>query len=182
MSCTKQLLVSRAANAAGPGHLLAWQRLGAWLGAFGLVICLMGCQPQVKKPTASPPPMPTAAPLPRPVRPTFYVTVNQLRLRACPGKDCPETSTLALNTAVEKLGEIDKWTQIKVRKDATIGYVSSRYLAQQPVTVAKATRRNHRKTKHHEATPPPEPAGAEEAEGGATPQQPEPSPPLPKVM
>ena len=98
-------------------------RLGAWICALGLVICLTACQPRVNNAPPLPPPLPPAAPLSQPVRPTFYVTINQLTLRACPGKDCPKISALELNEEVEKMGEIENWTQIRVKKDGTIGYV-----------------------------------------------------------
>jgi hypothetical protein len=179
MSCAKQLILSRPANGAGIGHLIAGRRLGTWLGVLGLLICLLGCQPRVNKSPALPPPVPAAAPLPRPVHPTFYVTVNHLRLRACPGKDCPENSTLEFNTEVEKLGEIEKWTQIRVKKDGTIGYVSSRYLAPHPVATAKPARKKPKLAKRRKAT---QPHVAAKAEGEAAPQLPEPSPPLPHVM
>jgi SH3-like domain-containing protein len=120
-----------------------------------------------------------ATPLPRPVRPTFYVTVNQLSLRACPGLDCPKTSTLELNAEVEKMGESKNWTQIRVKKDGNIGYVSSRYLSPQPVDVAKPTKKKHKKAKHRKATQPPEAAGEEGKDGS---KKQEPSPPLPRVM
>ena len=119
-------------------HSVDKQRPGAWICALALVICLMGCQSQDYRTPPLPPPLPPVAPLPQPVRPTFYVTINQLNLRACPGLDCPKTSALELNAEVEKLGEIENWTQIRVKKDGTIGYVSSRYLSPQPVKVASA--------------------------------------------
>ncbi len=104
--------------------------LGARLAALGLVICLAGCQQQqVSKPPPLPPPPPPAAQLPRPVRPTFYVTINRLSLRTCPGLDCRKISTLELNAEVEKMAELKYWTQVKVKKDGTIGYVSSKYLS-----------------------------------------------------
>ena len=153
-------------------------RPGAWICALGLVICLMGCQPRVNKAPPLPPPLPpTAAPLPRPVRPTFYVTINQLSLRACPAIDCRKISTLELNAEVEKMGEIENWTQIKVKKDGTIGYVSSRYLSPQPVKVAQLTKKKPKKAKPRKATQPPEAAG-EEGEAGSKKQ--ESSPPLPE--
>jgi hypothetical protein len=130
----------------------------------------MGCQPRVYTAPPLPPPQPPAVPLPQPVRPTFYVTINQLNLRACPGKDCPKTSVLELNAEVEKMGEIENWTQIRVKKDGSIGYVSSRYLSPQPVNVAK-----RKKAKPPKATQPPEAAG-EEREAG--PKEQEPLPPL----
>jgi hypothetical protein len=154
-------------------------RPGAWIGALGLVICLMGCQPQIYKTPPLPPPLPPVAPLPPPVRPTFYVTINQLSLRACPGTDCPKTSTLPLNAEVEKIGEIENWTQVRVKKDGTIGYVSSRYLSPQPVKVAKPAKKKPRKAKSHKASQPPKAAGEE---GESTPKEQEPSPPLPRVM
>jgi hypothetical protein len=137
----------------------------------------MGCQPRVNKAPPLPPPLTPAAPLPRPVRPTFYVTINQLSLRACPGIDCPKTSTLKLNVEVEKMGEIENWTQIKVKKDGTIGYVSSRYLSPQPVKVAQPTKKKPKKAKPPKATQPPEAAGEE---GKAGPKKQEPSPQLPE--
>jgi hypothetical protein len=164
---------------AGTGHPIGSARPVAWICALGLVICLMGCQPRVNKTPPVPLPPKPAATLPRPVRPTFYVTINELNLRACPGLDCPKTSTLELNAEVEKLGEIGDWTQIKVKKDGTIGYVSSRYLSPHLVEVAKPTKKKLKKAKHRKATQPPAMAGKE---GEAEPKQPEPSPPLPRVM
>ena len=155
----------------------AYGRPSAWICALGLVICLMGCQPRVNKAPPLPPPLPPAAPLPQPVRPTFYVTINQLNLRACPGKDCPKISALELNAEVEKMGEIENWTQIRVKKDGTIGYVSSRYLSPQPVEVAQLTKKKPKKAKPPKATQPPEAAGEE---GEAGPKKQEPSPPLPE--
>ena len=128
----------------------------------------MGCQPRANEAPPLPPPLPPAAPLSRPVRPTFYVTINQLNLRACPGKDCPRTSTLELNAEVEKMGEIEHWTQIRVKKDGTIGYVSSRYLSPQPVKVAQLTKKKPKKAKPPKATQTPEAAGEE---GGSRAQE-----------
>jgi len=152
-------------------------RPGAWIGALGIVICLMGCQPGVYKTAPLPPPLPPAAPLSQPVRPTFYVTINQLNLRACPGKDCPKTSALELNAEVEKMEEIENWAQIRVKKNGTIGYVSSRYLSPQPVKVAQLTKKKPKKAKTPKATQSPETAGEE---GGAGPKKQEPSPPRPE--
>jgi hypothetical protein len=177
MFCAEQLMFSGAAIGAGTGPLIGLGRIGAWICALGLVICLMGCQPQINKAPPLPPPLPPAAPLPQPVRPTFYVTINQLNLRACPGKDCPKTSALELNAEVEKMGEIENWTQIRVKKDGTIGYVSSRYLSPQPVKIAKSTKKKPKKAKPPKATQPPEAAG-EEGEAGLKKQ--EPSAPLPE--
>ena len=154
-------------------------RPGAWICALGLVICLMGCQPRVYEAPPLPPPLPPAAPLSRPVRPTFYVTINQLNLRACPGKDCPRTSTLELNAEVEKMGEIEHWTQIRVKKDGTIGYVSSRYLSPQPVKVAQLTKKKPKKAKPPKATQTPEAAG-EKGEAGPKEQEPLPPPSEPE--
>ncbi len=111
------------------------------------------------------------------MRPTFYVTVNQLSLRSCPGLNCPKTSTLELNAEVEKMGESENWSQIKVKKDGAIGYVSSRYLSQQPVKVAQLTKKKLKKAKPRQATQPPEAAGEEEEAG---PNQQGPSSPLPE--
>ncbi len=162
-------------------------RLGAWVCALGLVIGLMGCQSQVNKAPVLPPPPPLAAPSPRPVRTTFYVTIKQLSLRSCPRIDCPKISTLDINAEVEKMGEIENWTQIKVKKSGTIGYVSSRYLSPRPVEVSQATKKKFRKAKAHKAARPPEVA-REEVEAGPKNQEsssplsePE-GPKIPRVM
>ena len=150
------------------------RRPSVWICALGLVIGLMGCQPGVYNASPLPRPLPAPVPLPRPFHPTFYVTINQLNLRACPGKDCPKNSALELNAEVEKLGEIENWTQIRVKKDGTIGYVSSRYLSPQPVKLAQAARKKPKKAKPPKATRPHEAAGEE----GAEPKKQEPSPQL----
>jgi hypothetical protein len=174
-----KLMFSSAASSAGPGHLIGSGHSGAWICALGLVICLIGCQPREHKSPPLPQPVAPAASRPRPARPTFYVNVNQLRLRACPGMDCPKTSTLELNTEVEKMGEIENWTQVEVKKDGTIGYVSSGYLSPHPVEVAKSGKKKPKKAKHRRTTRPSEVA----REGGeAGPKKQEPSPPLPRVM
>ena len=67
-------------------------------------------------------------------RPTFYVTVNRLNLRACPGMDCPKIAVLDRNQEVEKVGDADDWSQIRIKQDGTIGWVSSRYLSPTPVS------------------------------------------------
>ena len=174
MSCVEQLIFSGAAS-----HLSGLRRAGAWICALGLVIGLMGCQPRVSKSPSLPPPVTRAAPLPRMVGPTFYVSINKLRLRACPGLDCPKISTLELNAEVETMGKIENWTQIKVKKDGTIGYVNSRYLSPHPVEVARITKKKPKKVKHRKAKQHPETAGEE---GNAGLKNQEPSPPLPRVM
>jgi uncharacterized protein YgiM (DUF1202 family) len=151
--------------------------MGAWIGALGPVICLMGCQPQVYRTPPLAPPLPPVVQLPGPVRPTYYVSINHLNLRSCPGIDCPKTSALELNTEVEKLGEVENWTQIRVKKDGAIGYVSSHYLSPQPVKVAKQVKKRPKKAKSHKASQPPKATG-EEGEAGPKKQE----PPLPQVM
>ena len=160
-------------------HNVDKQRPGAWICALTLVVCLMGCQSPASRTPPLPPPLPPVAPLPQPVRPTFYVTINQLNLRTCPGLDCPKACALELNAEVEKLGEIENWTQVRVKKDGTIGYVSSRSLSPQPVKVASRAKKKPKPARLPKATQPPVAAGEE---GEAGPQKQEPSPPLPRVM
>lgn len=152
---------------------------GAWLCALGLIICLLGCQTQVSKVPPSPPPLPPRPAQPKAVRPTFYVTANQLSLRACPGLDCRKITALKLNAEVEKMGESQNWTQIKVKKDGTIGYVSSRYLSPRPVDVAQLAKKKPKKIKPRKAAQPPE---ARVKEGKVLPANQEPEPPIPRVM
>ena len=103
---------------------------------LGLALCLAGCQGLFPKPVYSPPVVqaPPPPPPPAPVaRPTFYVTVNRLNLRACPGMDCPKIAVLDQNQEVEKVGDAEDWSQIRIKRDGTIGWVSSRYLSATPV-------------------------------------------------
>jgi hypothetical protein len=148
-------------------------RPGAWICVLGLFICLMGCQPRPYQAPPPPPPPPLPAPPPRVARPTFYVAINQLNLRSCPGIDCPKISALELNAEVEKMGEVGKWTQVRVKKDGMMGYVSSRYLSPTPVEVAPPTKKKP-KTKAKKATPPKatQPPKPTEAEGEAPPKKP----------
>ncbi len=155
------------------------ERLGAWICILGVVICLLGCQTQVSKAPPLPPPLPPKPAQPRAVRPTFYVTANHLSLRACPGLDCKKITTLKLNAEVEKMGESQNWTQVKVIKDGTIGYVSSRYLSSHPVDAAHLARKKSKKTKPRKVTRPPE---VTVEEGKAWPANQEPAPPIPRVM
>ena len=133
-------------------------RPGVWICALGLVICLLGCQPRAYQSSPLPPPLPPAATPPRPARPILYVGINQLILRACPGKDCPKIYPLELNAAVEKIGETENWTQIRVQKDGNMGWVNSRYLSQKRVEVAPGSKRKRQEVKRSIATKPPKPA------------------------
>ena len=106
-----------------------------WVG-LGLALCLAGCQNLFPRPVYTPPvaPAPPAPPPPAPVaRPTLYVSVNRLNLRACPGMDCPKIAVLDQNQEVEKVGDAADWSQIRITRDGTIGWVSSRYLSATPV-------------------------------------------------
>jgi hypothetical protein len=102
--------------------------------AFGLA----GCAP----PRYIPPPLPRApiAPAvpPQVSRPVFYVKVNHLNLRACPGMDCPKISLLERNEEVEKVGAAEDWFQIRVKRDGRLGWVDSRYLSPTPVGAPEA--------------------------------------------
>jgi hypothetical protein len=120
---------------------LGFARLGLWLLAFLLVCCLAGCEPSFygggPKPAPLPPPAPPAPP-PQVTRPLFYVTANRLNLRACPGMDCPKISVLERNEEVEKVGESEDWSQIRVKRDGRLGWVNTRYLSAQPASEAPA--------------------------------------------
>ena len=89
-----------------------------------------------------PPPLPGAptAPAlpPRVSRPVFYVKVNHLNLRACPGMDCPKISLLERDEEVEKVGAAEDWFQIRVKRDGRLGWVDSRYLSPTPVAAPEA--------------------------------------------
>jgi hypothetical protein len=131
--------------------------------ALGLALSLAGCKTLFPKPVYVPPTAPAPAPPPpQVVRPLFYVAVNRLNLRACPGMDCPKIGLLNRNEEVEKVGQAEDWTQIRVIRDGTIGWVSSRYLSATPVAV-----------------PPPE---AAPAPGAPIPPEVVTPPPLPKPI
>ena len=137
----------------------SWVTLGVGLG---LVLCLAGCQSLFPQPAYTPPPRAhragPAPPPPQVARPTLYVAVNRLNLRACPGMDCPKIAVLDRNEEVEKVGAAADWSQIRVKRNGTIGWVSSRYLSATPV-----------------AAPPPEMAPAPTPAPEVTP------PPLPEI-
>jgi hypothetical protein len=134
----------------------SWCTIGLGLG---LVLCLAGCQTMFPRPVYTPPRAPAPqGPPPAPVaRPTFYVTVNRLNLRACPGMDCPKIAVLDRNQEVEKVGDAEDWSQIRLKEGGTIGWVSSRYLSPTPVSATP------------EVAPPP------------TPPETETPPPLPEI-
>ena len=113
----------------------SWATLGVGLG---LALCLSGCQYLFPQPSYAPPPAPLPPPAqarrPQIVRPTFYVNVKGLlNLRACPGMDCPKIAILNRNEEVEQVGTAGDWTQIRVKSNGTIGWVSSRYLSSTPL-------------------------------------------------
>lgn len=97
--------------------------------AFGLAGC---AQPRYVPPPLPPGPVAPKVP-PQVSRPVFYVKVNHLNLRACPGMDCPKISLLERNEEVEKVGAAEDWFQIRVKRDGRLGWVDSRYLSPTPV-------------------------------------------------
>ena len=143
-----------------------------WVG-LGLALCLAGCKSIFPQPVYTPPavPAPQAPPSPAPVaRPTFYVAVNRLNLRACPGMDCPKIAVLDRNQEVEKVGDAEDWSQIRSKRDGTIGWVSSRYLSATPVAAAPEVAPP---TPPEAVTPPPLPEKPEKAK---------PTPPSPPAV
>ena len=106
-----------------------WCRWQLLLGLVLALVCL-SCRPSVAPgPRQAPPPPPAAHPEPPPQRPTFYVKVGRLNLRAGPGMDFPKLGLLERNEEVEKVGEAENWYQIRVKRDGTLGWVSSEYLS-----------------------------------------------------
>jgi uncharacterized protein YgiM (DUF1202 family) len=111
-----------------------WCRWQLLLGAVLAVVCL-SCQPSVAPlPRQAPPPPPPARPETPPQHPSLYVKVGRLNLRAGPGMDFPKLGSLERNEEVEKLGEAENWYQVRVKRDGTLGWVSSEYLSSTPVT------------------------------------------------
>ncbi|MEJ2225671.1 MAG: SH3 domain-containing protein [Syntrophobacterales bacterium] len=82
------------------------------------------------------PPPPRVAPAP-PQRPSYYVKVDLLNLRAGPGMDFPKIGQLNRNEELEKVGETEDWFQVRVKRSGTLGWVAARYLSGQPVSVAQ---------------------------------------------
>jgi hypothetical protein len=101
-----------------------------------LAFWLAGCAPRIIETPYVPPPPPKPAPPPEVQRPVFYVAATRLNLRGCPGMDCPKISMLEQNEVVEKIGELDDWCEVVVKRDGRRGWVSSRHLATEPVTPA----------------------------------------------
>ncbi len=120
---------------------LSWMRLAGCC----LALWLAGCAPKIFETPYVPPPLPAKPAPPAPVsRQVFYVAAKRLNLRACAGMDCPKISLLEQNEVVEKLGQMDEWYEVMVKRDGSRGWVDSRYLSPEPVTPAV------------EAPPPPE--------------------------
>ena len=130
-----------------------------WLWSLVLALCLAGCMPSLYGPAAPPPPPPAPTPPPPPQvgRPIFYVTVNRLNLRACPGMDCPKISVLERNEEVERVGDAEDWSQIRVKRDGRLGWVNSRYLSKEPLAAAPAVAPPPGPTPPAVVTPPPLP-------------------------
>jgi uncharacterized protein YraI len=140
-----------------------WQLL---IGAVLAMVCL-SCQPKVAPlPRQAPPPPPATRPEP-PQRPSLYVKVGRLNLRAGPGMDFPKLGSLERNEEVEKLGEAENWYQVRVKRDGTLGWVSSEYLSSTPVTSPIET-------------PVPETPSAPSAKEKVTPPTPDAEPKKPK--
>lgn len=147
-------------------ELAVWRKSWAIaLLAVGLALCLTGCETLFPKPVYVPPPAAAPPPPPRAQIPraTLYVAVNRLNLRACPGMDCPKITVIERNEAVEKIGSAGDWSQIRIKRNGTIGWVSSRYLSATP------------------ATPPPEVAAPPAVKPPPLPPQPELGQPVPAV-
>ena len=113
------------------GFRFRWQLL---LGA-SLAMACFSCRPaaprypgrRCRRPRWSAPEQP-------PERPSFYVKVARLNLRAGPGMDFPKLGTLERNEEVEKVGEAENWYQVRVKRDGTLGWVSSEHLSSTPVS------------------------------------------------
>lgn len=109
---------------------------GNWQWLLGVVLALacLSCQPRMAPVAPPPPPSPPPRVTPEPPkRPTYYVRVDLLNLRAGPGMDFPKIGQLKRNEALEKVGEAEDWFQVRVKRDGTLGWVASRYLSGQPV-------------------------------------------------
>ena len=113
------------------GFRFRWQLL---LGA-SLAMACFSCRPAAPPvPRAPLPPPPVVQPEQPPERPAFYVRVARLNLRAGPGLDFPKLGTLERNEEVEKVGEAENWYQVRVKRDGTLGWVSSEHLSSTPVS------------------------------------------------
>ena len=133
-------------------------------------------------PRQAPPPPPVAAPQPPPERETLYVKVGRLNLRAGPGMDFPKLGLLERNEEVEKIGEAENWYQVRVKRDGTLGWVSSEYLSKTPVTVPIVTPVPETPAAPPPAeTKPPKPARETNVPRAPQPEEIEEPPPPPKA-
>jgi len=138
------------------GERFGWQRLFAVL--LGLMLMGLSCMPSKVSTPPPPPPPPPGAPAPPPQRPTLYVKVSRLNLRAGPGMDFPKIGLLERNEELEKLGQTEDWVQVRVKRNQSLGWVASEYLSSTPVAAPVETA-----APEPTAPPPPpkEPAGGE---------------------
>lgn len=126
---------------------------------LGLALGLAGCMPSLFGPSLPPlaPPPPPAAPPFQTGRPIFYVSVSRLNLRACPGMDCPKISVLDKNEEVEKVGDSEDWSQVRVKRDGRLGWVNTRYLSREPLPAGPEVAPAPEPTPPAFVTPPPLP-------------------------
>ena len=158
-----------------------WCRCQLLFGALLAMMCFSCQHGMTPAPRQAPPPPPAFRPEAPPQRPSMYVKVGRLNLRAGPGMDFPKLGLLERNEEVEKLGEAENWYQVRVKRDGTLGWVSSEYLSSTPVTspietpVPEVPAAPAAKTKETPPAAPEEPKKPKPAKETPTPREPKPA-------
>jgi SH3-like domain-containing protein len=83
-------------------------------------------------------PLPRSSAPPKVRRQTFYVGAEPLDVRAYPDKDAPLVSVLARNEAVEQVGQLEDWVQVRVKRTGRLGWVNPSTLAFRPAATPLA--------------------------------------------
>jgi uncharacterized protein YgiM (DUF1202 family) len=70
-------------------------------------------------------------------KPYFYVAIKKLELRAKPSNHSEVIRTLRVNDQVEKIGETERWFNVRQPSSGAVGWVNSRHLDPLPLTAPR---------------------------------------------
>jgi uncharacterized protein YgiM (DUF1202 family) len=89
-----------------------------------------------KKPST--PPTPKGKVPPAITEKAWFVSVDQLHLRACAGLSCQIIATLQRGEPLFQTGEMGEWIRVRVRVTKQEGWVSSKYVVKDPPSATTA--------------------------------------------
>lgn len=106
-----------------------------------VLLILCSCAAPTPPPTAAPatPPPPPTASAEEMVTGTVYVTASALNVRREPSTEAEVIASAKQGTALSVVRSDDNWTRVRLA-DGTVGWVSSRYVANEKVAAARRER------------------------------------------